>query len=152
MQRAAPSCTLRAVLLYLNQQTFVGEMGQKLMEDVRMARVSGVEIILVHENDSERGGCLFDRSLSFSFERFFLSLLRSLRLCVPPVHLWRRLFQTTPHDLVQDGMYKKLAVALHPNPFFAVSLALLAKSLGAARERSKAEKAVEYIFHSAARV
>ena len=45
------------------------------------------------------------------------------------VRLWLRLFETTPQDLVQDGLYRKLAVAFHPVPFRAISLAQAAKAL-----------------------
>ena len=38
---------------------------------------------------------------------------------------------TTPQDLIVNGLYKALAVALHSAPFWSVSLALTAKALGA---------------------
>ena len=55
-------CFPCAVFLYLNQNTFVGELGQQLAEDVRHVRDRGIEIVLIHENDPERGGCFFERS------------------------------------------------------------------------------------------
>ena len=37
----------------------------------------------------------------------------------------------TPQDLLQDGLYKPLALALYPGPFWPVSVALVALNLGA---------------------
>ena len=42
-------------------------------------------------------------------------------------------FQTTPGDLIADGLYKALALALYPGSFWPVSVALVAKALGATR-------------------
>jgi len=97
------------MLLYLNQLTFIGEAGQALAHEVRLSRSHGVEIILAHENDPDLRGCMFSR-----------------------------FFEASPNDLVQSDLYKKIAVALHPGPHRAVSLALLAKELGAVRRRRKA--------------
>ena len=66
------------VLLYLNQNTFVGEVGKTLEQDVRMARSRGVEIVLTHENDPELDGCTFDRC---THTRTFNSS-HSLHLCL----------------------------------------------------------------------
>ena len=41
------------------------------------------------------------------------------------------LFDTTPVDLVQGGLYKALALALYPKPFRHVSACLIARALGA---------------------
>ena len=76
------------MLLYLNSTTFMGEDGQTLAYEVRRARAFGIEVVLVHENDPKRSGCAFSR-----------------------------LFQTTPHDLVEEGLYGKIAVATHPEPY-----------------------------------
>ena len=52
-------------LLYLNDQTYSEPTGGKLAEELRRAMVvseSGkntIEIVTVHENDQERGGCEF---------------------------------------------------------------------------------------------
>ena len=53
-----------------------------------------------------------------------------------------RFFETTPQDLVH--LYKKLAIEFYPSPYRAISLALLCKELGAKRQRSTAEKAIEF--------
>lgn len=48
----------------------------------------------------------------------------------------RSFFTTTPEDLIKDGLYKDIALALMRDEHRAVSMALLAKKLGATR-RSK---------------
>ena len=40
-------------------------------------------------------------------------------------------FSTTPQDLIKDGLYKALALALYPPPFHHVSSCLVARALGA---------------------
>ena len=49
-----------SVLLYLNANTFVGEDGHKLAQEVRKATAKGVHIVMVHENDPEYDGCPFE--------------------------------------------------------------------------------------------
>lgn len=56
---------------------------------------------MVHENDPQRGGCEF-----------------------------ARFFQTTPEDLLADGIFKDLAIAFYPGPHRDVSSALFAKAIG----------------------
>ena len=48
-------------LLYLNDQTYLHAAGIKLAEELRRAREAGstIEVLMVHENDPERGGCEF---------------------------------------------------------------------------------------------
>ena len=90
-------------LLYLNDQTFVDAPGQLLAHEVRSARESGSpSVVMVHENDPHRGGCIFDT-----------------------------FFATTPGDLLQGGIYKAIALALHSGGFWPVSVALVARALGA---------------------
>jgi hypothetical protein len=48
------------MLLYLNHKTFVGEERDSLEHEVQQTREHGIEILLVHENDIDRGGCLFE--------------------------------------------------------------------------------------------
>ena len=91
-------------LLYLSGDTFTGFDGQKLAQEVRRARAAArVPIVLVHETDPRRSGCAFDR-----------------------------LFHTTPEDLINGGLYKKIAVPCQPEPLRSVSLALVARAFGAA--------------------
>jgi len=104
---------LTHMLLCLNRQTFVGDPGRTLAHEVKQARAYGIEVLLVHENDPGLGGCPFGH-----------------------------LFKTTPHDLVADGVYAKIAVACHPMPHRAVSLAQVAKAMGAVQKRSRMAKAL----------
>ena len=48
------------MLLYLNNQTFVGGPGEELAAQARAARESGLPMLLVHEVDPGRGGIDFD--------------------------------------------------------------------------------------------
>ena len=77
-------------------------------EQVRAARAAGIRVILAHECDPTLGGCEFSR-----------------------------FFQTTPQDLIADGLYARVAVAFHTGQHRAVSLCLLARELGAVRYRIK---------------
>ena len=63
---------------------------------------------MVHENDPERNGCEF-----------------------------AQMFQTTPQDLIDDGLYKSIAIALHEMPHREVSLALVAQACGAKPSKTK---------------
>ena len=67
-----------AMLLYLNKATWV-EQSEVLERDVRAARKvqAGLKVVLVHENDKEKGGCEFGD-----------------------------FFGTTPHELIDDGIYR----------------------------------------------
>ena len=74
------------MLLYLNKDTWV-EQGEVLERDVRAARqlqamTTGLEVVMVHENDKEKGGCEFGD-----------------------------FFGTTPQELIDDGIYR-LAIML----------------------------------------
>jgi hypothetical protein len=89
-------------LLYLNEETFVGEDGERLARLVREVRTTPIPITMAHENDDQRGGC--------DFARFF---------------------QTTPGDLIDDGLYNDIALALHGCAHRSVSLALVARAIGA---------------------
>ena len=65
------------MLLYLNKDTWV-EQGEVLERDVRAARkVIGLKVVVVHENDKEKGGCEFGD-----------------------------FFGTTPQELIDDGIYR----------------------------------------------
>ena len=98
------------LLLYLNETTWVGEAGERLAALVRAARSKGVEALLVHENDRAegRGGCEFSH-----------------------------LFTTTPKDLIDDGLYTTIAIALYAPPHRAVSLALVAQACGGVAHSTK---------------
>ena len=66
------------MLLYLNKDTWV-EQGEVLERDVRAARKLQPDLttLIVHENDTEKGGCEFDD-----------------------------FFGTTPQELIDDGIYR----------------------------------------------
>ena len=89
-------------VLYLSRETWLGEAGQALAEEVRLAREGGAHLVMVHSTPDNADGCEFDH-----------------------------VFSTTPHDLIQDGLYRDLALALHPPPFRQVSACLIARALGA---------------------
>ena len=55
-------------------------LGVSLAQEVRLARRSGLRILLIHENDPERGGCEFAHFLT-----------------------------TTPQDLIEGGLYSSVA-------------------------------------------
>jgi len=89
-------------LLYLNDQTYLDEPGEKLAAELKL--FSGkTKRVMVHENDGARGGC--DFSIFFDGR--------------------------TPQDLMQSGIYNDLALALYSGAFFPVSVALVADALGA---------------------
>ena len=54
------SAGVRHMLLYLNEQTYVGDVGEALAEELRTLRGS-LPIVMAHENDPALGGCEFAR-------------------------------------------------------------------------------------------
>mmetsp|Transcript_2467 Transcript_2467/g.6827 ORF Transcript_2467/g.6827 Transcript_2467/m.6827 type:complete len:684 (+) Transcript_2467:104-2155(+) len=90
------------MILYLNERTWAGEPGEMLANEVRLVRESGIRLVMLHENVAENGGCPFSR-----------------------------FFQTTPGDLIDDGLYDDIALALHAGDFRHVSLRNLAQTIGA---------------------
>ena len=90
------------MLLYLNRSTWAGDGAEALAEQVRAARRVRLPLVMAHENDAARGGCIFGH-----------------------------FFEVTPRDLIVDGLYNDIAVGCHSDPHRQVSLALLAKALGA---------------------
>ena len=67
-----------------------------------------IKIVMVHENDPSKGGCEFGT-----------------------------FFGTTPQKLIDEGVYKEIAIALHTPPHRAVSLALVAQALGATKDAAR---------------
>ena len=96
------------MLLYLSHETYLGANGEALAEELRRARQSEFPIVMLHENDMDNGGCEFGR-----------------------------FFETTPQDLIQDGLYMALALAAYPGAFWPVSVALVAQALGATATKRK---------------
>ena len=70
-----------------------------------------IQIVLAHENDKNKGGCEFGT-----------------------------LFSTTPQGLINEGIYKDIAIALHTPPHRAISLALLAQACGATKDAARTRK------------
>ena len=62
------------------------------------AQTQSIKTIMVHVNDPSKGGCDFGT-----------------------------FFGTTPQGLIEEGIYKEIAIALHTPPHRAVSLALVAE-------------------------
>jgi len=104
---ASPPPTATHFLLYLAESTFVGEAGERLAQEVHTMMRGDLPIVMLHENDPNNGGCEFSH-----------------------------FFSTTPQGLIADGLYKALALAYYPGHFRPVSLALVAKKLGAVSRRS----------------
>mmetsp|Transcript_10123 Transcript_10123/g.30017 ORF Transcript_10123/g.30017 Transcript_10123/m.30017 type:complete len:139 (+) Transcript_10123:611-1027(+) len=83
---------------------------ERLAEQVTQARQDRLPIVMAHENDPDLGGCLFSK-----------------------------FFETTPQELIAGGLYKDLARSCFAGRHREVSLALLAKSLGATSVKSSAD-------------
>ena len=84
-------------------------MGSSLDErGAGTASTDKIPIVLVHEADPGKGGCTFGT-----------------------------FFGTTPQGLIDEGIYKDIAIALHTPPHRAVSLALVAQALGATKDAAR---------------
>ena len=84
-------------------------MGSSLDErGAGAASADKIRIVLVHEADPAKGGCEFGT-----------------------------FFGTTPQGLIDEGIYKDIAIALHTPPHRAVSLALVAQALGATKDAAR---------------
>ena len=95
------------------------DVGKDLAKDMRIggggadgADKHRIKIVMVHENDRVKGGCEFGT-----------------------------FFGTTPQSLINEGIYKEIAIALHTPPHRAVSLALVAQALGATKVKAKQRQA-----------
>ena len=74
------------------------------MREVKATLEQEKPILLMHEADPAKGGCDFGT-----------------------------FFGTTPQGLIDEGIYKDIAIALHTPPHRAISLALVAQALGASK-------------------
>jgi hypothetical protein len=112
------------LIVYLNERTWEGSDGQQLADIVRVAMQKSFSILMVHETDEQLGG--------IEFSHFF---------------------QCTPSDLVDNGLYATIAIALHRAPHREVSLALVARACDALpsnlRHLSKAQKQLYKSSHHA---
>ena len=98
-----PSPCLHPAAPRCTGKTFLGEAGAKLGKELLAAKRAGFPILMLHENDPAKHGCEF--SIFFDGR--------------------------TPSDLMQEGIYSALALALYPGEFQATSVALAALALGA---------------------
>jgi len=90
-------------LLYLNDQTFIGQAGDKLAGKIRDARMAGLTVAMIHETDEGRRGCEFST-----------------------------FFETTPSDLIDSGLYNTIATTfVSGEGHRRVSHILFARHLGA---------------------
>ena len=85
-------------ILYLNSETFTGDVGKRFGEQVRGLLAAKVPYFMIHENDPSRNGCEFGL-----------------------------FFSTTPQDLINNGIYGPLAITYSWGPHREVSLGISAK-------------------------
>ena len=89
----------------------IGKLASPLVNDllateVRNARAAAMPIVMIHATPDNEDGCEFGT-----------------------------FFSSTPGDLIQEGLYKALALAYYPPPFRHVSACLVARALGAVPSR-----------------
>ena len=130
-------------LLYLNDQTYLNAEGDRLAEELRRARAAGskIEIVMVHENDQERGGCefgiFFDGRTPQDLKDGGVYNVRPLP---SPSLIQRKPYtSSTPYAPLTS---QALAVALYSKQFWPVSVALVAKALGATVANSRLRSGV----------
>jgi len=89
-------------VLYLNDESWLGEQGEKLACEVRVALQMKLPIVMIHEMSPGKGGCDFDK-----------------------------FFAVTPSDLVRAGLYNKIATTLYESEAHReLGFLLIAKSIG----------------------
>ena len=126
-----------AFLLLLSTQTFVGEDGARLADEVRRVLSDGVPILLVHVVEGEPDGCEFDRFFETS-ESSGPDPHHSLNLAAMPDRGGCAYRVTAPSDLVAAGLYRPIALQwFKRSGFNSVSVALIGQWLGARRTTSK---------------
>ena len=101
----------RLFLLYLNDETWLGQDGSQLADQVQLAQKKGLKIVLAHEVDPARGGC--------EFSTFFRSTCAADPCSLSPLRPRRaaRLALRRPSHLIDSGLYSRIAVAMHPGQF-----------------------------------
>ena len=118
------------MLLYLNEETWSDE---RLGEQVKQARADKLPIVMAHENDPTRGGCLFAKFFETTPQELIAGGLYSsqvARSCFPGRHHEAR---ANPHRRVGR------VVTLHHPCSLQVSLVLVAKSLGATPTKAQVD-------------
>ncbi|EOD14389.1 hypothetical protein EMIHUDRAFT_211817 [Emiliania huxleyi CCMP1516] len=66
-RRSRRAADVTHMLLYLNQNTWLEEDGERLAEQVKQAREDKLKIVMAHENDPALGGCQFARFFELDF-------------------------------------------------------------------------------------
>ena len=116
-----------------------------------------MRIVLIHEMDPSKGGCEF---VSRSRAELPARTSRSPPAadCRSPSRAQENFFSTTPPELINDGIYRDIALALHTPPHREVSLSLVAQALGATKVRPPAavstachDRTIALLFPSIAR-
>ena len=95
-RRSRRAADVTHMLLYLNQNTWLEEDGERLAEQVKQAREDKLKIVMAHENDPALGGCAFDR-----------------------------MFEVTPQKLIKDGLYRDLARSFFHGAYREAQLAIM---------------------------
>ena len=96
------------MLLYLNEDSFVSD--ERLAEQVKQAREDRLKVVMAHENDPNRGGCLFSKFFETTpQERMSHSASPSRATPPSPNPL-----PPTPQELIAAGLYKDLAKSCFP--------------------------------------
>ena len=97
------------MLLYLCESTFADDA---LAEQVKAVREARLPIVMAHENDPERGGCVFARFFETTPQepREHMQPTYPVAGAIAGAHVFSRMLQ----ELVAGGLYRKLAVACFP--------------------------------------
>ena len=100
------------MLLYLNQNTWLEDDGERLAEHVKQAREDKLKIVMAHENDPDLGGCQFSRMFEVTPQERARGVESA---CSPPPNLSSPPPNPpTPQELIAGGLYKDLANSCFP--------------------------------------
>ena len=97
------------MLLYLNQNTWLEDDGERLAEQVKQAREDRLKIVMAHENDPALGGCQFSRFFEVTPQERM-----SQRGACPATPPPQPSPPQTPQELIAGGLYKDLAKSCFP--------------------------------------
>ena len=98
------------MLLYLNQNTWLEDDGERLAEHVKQAREDKLKIVMAHENDPDLGGCQFSRMFEVTPQERARGVESA---CSPPPNSPPP-NPPTPQELIAGGLYKDLAKSCFP--------------------------------------
>ena len=123
-------------LLYLNDMTYLHAAGKRLADELRRARAVGstIEVVMVHENDQERGGCEFGILFDGRTPQDLLQGgIYNVRACMLPSPATLAFSLCALGALLRPALLRTqaLALALYSGRFWPVSVALVAKAIGA---------------------